>query len=250
MRPFRLLTAVAALLVAATDASAQFDLARTGAGAVPGPGGAFPDAGFQYAYSFRGQAMSPGSDGASGILGASGACLVGEACSTATPRGFEAGRSSYFVGIEFGGVSSSPLFTVIGSDLDHMSELSLDGYTPGGTINAFYVLLRAADGSTVNIDNVFFLSPYDDAPGFSVTGGEGYGLYTFDGDLRDNILFFDLNVQGNAGDALLAPSIELYVGSMPVQVVPEPGTVFLTATGLVGVLVLARRKTALGSSRR
>ena len=78
------------------------------------------------------------------------------------------------------------------------------------------------------------------APGFAVTGGERYGLYTFDGDLRENTLFFDLSIRGNTGSAQELPSIDLYVGSL--QVVPEPGTIPLTATGLVGVFALVRQR--------
>lgn len=232
-----------ALLGAPAAADAQFQRRATGTGDFPGAG-AFPDRRFDYAYSFRAEGFAPGSDGAGALSGASGDCYVGQACATRVERGYQTGGSSYSVFVDFGGaLLDTPDVYVNGFGDTPGSLLALDA-APVRTLNAFYVLLHApAGGGRADVDNLIFLSPYTSAAGFGVTaGGSAWALYTFAGDLRDHILGFDLGFGGNTGVESGRPAVELYVGTLPGSVVPEPTTVTLLGIGLAAF--------ALGATRR
>ncbi|HEU4630220.1 MAG TPA: PEP-CTERM sorting domain-containing protein [Gemmatimonadaceae bacterium] len=246
MRPPALLAALA-LALGATAAGAQPVLVRTGTGFVPDAGGAFPDAGFEYAYSFRARNLSPDSNDGNALLGAVGPCLVGQACQSTATRDYVAGESTYFVGLGFGGPSadSPSLFVndVVGGSPG--SQLDLTGYVPSGTLNAFYVLLKPPTDGSMDVSNAFFFgAPPTEIAGFGTLGdGLQYALYTSPEDLRGSLLIFDLGITGNNGSLQERPAVDIYVGFLaPTQVVPEPATVGLMATGLVGVLTLVRRR--------
>ena len=244
------LTVLTALLVAAGDVGAQPPpvLERTGTGTLD-PGGPFPDAGFQLAYAFRTQGMAPGSGVANGVTGAVAPCVLGDAsCQQSLDRTFATGAHAYGLGLTFGGAwTGNPgLYVASWGDWSTATELFLDGYLPGSTLDAFYILLRAPNGVAMDLRDLYWIGapPSTDVDGFgTTTGGDVWALYRSVEDLRDNFLFLDLYIDPNAGGTPAAPSVEIYVGT----IVPEPATVTLTAIGLAGLLGVAlRRRSALG----
>ena len=238
---FAALAAAAVVLAAPPAAHAQPTLERVAAGPLL-VGGEFPDAGFQHAYSFRATGFAPGSAGDAAVVGGSGVCRAGDPCQSSVARDFVPGLSTYFLGITFGGAfyGSPSLYVNTSNTGTSGSELFLTGYVPPSPINAFYVVLTAPPGGEMELANGFFVgAPPVDAPGFATTGGGSwYGLFRYE-DLRNEFLFFDLNIAGNTAGT---PSVEVYVGALPVQAVPEPTTVALTAAGLGVLLVTGRRR--------
>lgn len=248
MRMTRTLSAFAAaatLLAQPLAAGAQtLTRDRVAPGAPPAPGGAFPDAGFQYAYSFRAGGFAAGSGDADAVLGAGGACRVGEGCQTSAPRNYLPGASSYLFGLAFGGsFFGNPTLAVSGLGDGESTELALTGYTPAGPLNAFYLYLNPPAGATLTVgDLILFGAPPSGSAGFGTTAaGATYAFFRADGDLRDAILAFDLEVGGTAG----APTVDIYVGTMPAaSTVPEPTTTVLTAAGLAALIAVVRRGRA------
>ena len=242
IQPFAVLAAASVALAAPLPtAHAQPTIERVAAGAVAP--GAFPDAGFQHAFSFRATGFAPGSDGAAAIVGGSGACHAGDPCQSAVARDFVPGASTYFLGINFGGpfYGSPSLYINTSNTGTSGSELFLGGHDVDTPINAFYIVLTAPDGGAMALTNGSFIgAPPVEAPGFA-TGGPGswYALYRY-ADLRNEFLFFDLEVTGNVAGAGV-PSVDVYVGSLPVLATPEPATLALTASGLAALLAVARR---------
>jgi hypothetical protein len=109
MRPSRLVaTAVAAALVVAAQpgtAAAQPTRARVAAGPAFS-GGVFADPDFLHAYSFRVAGLGATSEATDAIAGV---CSGGEGCAGSAARNWTPGRTSYFVGLDFGGpLTGSP----------------------------------------------------------------------------------------------------------------------------------------------
>ena len=246
MRLATLVSALAVTFAAAQPATsvAQPTIERVAAGPAYA-GGAFVDAGFQHAYSFRATGFAPGSGGADAVVGGVGACHAGDACNTSLTRTFTPGQSSYFVGINFGGpfYGSPSLYVNAINAGGSGTELFLEPYVPDAALNAFYIVLTPPVGGTIALNEGFFVgAPPTDAPGFAAGGaGSRYALFRY-ADLRHEFLFFDLDITGNDAGAG-APSIEVYVGSLAVTATPEPGTWALTASGLLVMMALVHRRT-------
>jgi hypothetical protein len=106
-----------------------------------------------------------------------------------------------------------------------------------GTQNGDPMTLLPPEGYADN-DNYFLTSPpFLDIPGvsFSVPGGTDYNVYYYAG------TYYDCNNVDN-GVCYVGSGVPLTSGSLSLDPTPEPGTLVLFATGLLGLAGMLRRK--------